>query len=248
MGQHHVSDEHRREYATRLIEACRVKGLDAVAITDHHDLAFVNYVREAAKTEHDQDGSSLPSVQRIVVFPGIELTLNVPCQALLIFDAELPDDLFALVLHALAIDQNELSEPTTAPVYRLEHITTLEELRVELNKHQFLRKRYIILPNVSDGGSATLLRTGAAPKYKSMPCVGGYIDGLLSHVGKGNRDIFDGRSREYGYKRIAVFQTSDNRREDHSDLASASTWIKWAVPTAEALRQACLAQESRGVH
>ncbi len=30
-----------------------------------------------------------------------------------------------------------------------------------------------------------------------------------------------------------------------SDLGKHSTWIKWSVPTAEALRQACLAQESR---
>jgi len=78
-----------------------------------------------------------------------------------------------------------------------------------------------------------------------MPCVGGYIDGELSKLGLGNRSIIDGKVKEWGNKRIAVFQTSDNRCEDHRNLGRVSTWVKWAVPSAEALRQACLAPESR---
>lgn len=244
-GKGAVSDEDRRDYAARFIAACRSKSLDAVAITDHHDLAFVRYIREAAKSERDNEGNLVSDHAQIVVFPGIELTLSVPCQALLIFDANFPDDLFGLALNALAIEPNDPSEPTTAPTKRLEHITTLGGLKDELDKHGFLRRRYIILPNVSDSGSDTLLRTGAAPKYKSMPCVGGYIDGSIDKLGKGNRDIINGKAGEYGNKRIAVFQTSDSRRDDHKSLGSASTWTKWATPTAEALRQACLAQESR---
>ena len=173
------------------------------------------------------------------------MTLNVPCQALLLFDAEFPEDLFSLALTALAITPSDAVEPVTANVVRLEQITTLGELRDELDKHKYLRKRYIILPNVSDGGSDTLLRSGAAPKYKAMPCVGGYVDGSIERLGDGNLSIINGKARDYGYKRIAVFQTSDSRSEDHQKLGSVSTWTKWATPTAEALRQACLAQESR---
>ena len=78
-----------------------------------------------------------------------------------------------------------------------------------------------------------------------MPCVGGFVDGHMSRLSTGNKNIITGKAREWGYKRIACFQTSDNRREDHRDLGRATSWIKWAIPTAEALRQACLAQESR---
>ena len=244
-GPHHTSDEERRAYASRFIRACRAKGLDAVAITDHHDLTFVTYIREAAKSELDEDGKPVPTHSQFVVFPGIELTLSVPCQALLIFDADFPEDMFDLVLTALAINANDASEPTTANISPLAHITTLSQLRDELDKHTFLKSRYIILPNVSDSGSDTLLRAGAAPKYSAMPCVGGYLDGSIDKLGKGNRNILGGKASEYGNKRIAFFQTSDNRRDDHQGLGSVSTWIKWAIPTAEALRQACLAQESR---
>ena len=244
-GKHYVSDEDRREYAAGFIQACREKDLDAAAITDHHDMAFMKYIREASQTELDDRGQAVPAENQIVVFPGIELTLNVPCQALLIFDAELPEDLFSLALTALAIAPHDPSDPTTAEIARLEQITTLVRLREELDKHKFLRGRYIIFPNVSDGGKDTLIRAGAGPKYKAMPCVGGYVDGSIKSLGQGNLDIINGRVREYGYKRIAVFQTSDSRHEDHRELGSVSTWTKWATPTAEALRQACLAQESR---
>jgi len=70
-------------YAGRLVQACRERGLQGIAITDHHDMAFVPYVRQAAAEETDSEGKPLPNNQRLVVFPGMELTLGVPCQALL---------------------------------------------------------------------------------------------------------------------------------------------------------------------
>ncbi len=47
-GDRPISEEERRSYAVDFIAACRAKRLDAVAITDHHDMAFIPYIREAA--------------------------------------------------------------------------------------------------------------------------------------------------------------------------------------------------------
>ena len=102
-GGAHVTDDERQNYAARLVQACRDRGLQGISITDHHDMVFVSYVRRAAGEETDPDGQFLPKEQQLVVFPGMELTLAVPCQALLIFDAEFPDDLFDLAIKALAI-------------------------------------------------------------------------------------------------------------------------------------------------
>src|SRR5271165_6515523 len=175
----------------------------------------------------------------------MELTLGVPCQALLIFDAEFPDDLFLLAMTALAITPNPVADPKTAATLRLDNIHSLHQLKQELDKHSYLRERYIIFPNVGESGQCSLIRKGQAGKYAEMPCVGGYVDGDLSKLKDGKRDIVAGKNKEWGNKRIACFQTSDNRHEDHRDLGISTTWVKWAVPTAEALRQACLAQESR---
>ena len=241
-----VTNEERRTYARELVQACRDRGLQGIAITDHHDMLFARYIRDATQEETNQDGTPLPEEQRLIVFPGMELTLGVPCQALLLFDAEFPDDLFSLAMNALAITPNDPNDATTAQTQRLDHITSLKGLKEEiLDTHEYLRDRYIVLPNVTNEGQYSIFRVGLAGKYAEMPWVGGYTDGNIANLTDGIKNRIAGKDQAWGHKRIACFQTSDNRRRDHNDLGTSSTWIKWATPTAEALRQACLAQESR---
>ena len=247
-GPRPATEADRVDYSRRLVAACRERGLGAIAVTDHHDLCFARHVRQAAAEETDADGLPLPDHRRLTVFPGIELTLGVPCQALLIFDAEFPSDMFLLAMTALAVVAAPEAQAQLPETTRLGGIMSLKALQHELDKHQYLRGRYTVFPNVTDGGHGTLIRTGAAGKYVEMPWVGGYVDGGVAKLGQGNRNILDGKDKAYGNKRIAVFQTSDTRRDDHRDLGSNPTWVKWTVPTAEALRQACLAQESRISH
>jgi hypothetical protein len=59
----------------------------------------------------------------LVVFPGIELTLGIPCQALLILDSNFPDNLFAALLTALHIEAAPDGDAKTAPVARLKTFT-----------------------------------------------------------------------------------------------------------------------------
>ncbi len=240
-----VTDDERRQYAHDFVAACRSKGLNAVGITDHHDLAFFRFIREAAEAESAHDGSPLADELRLTVFPGMELTLAVPCQALLLLDADFPVALLPQVVQALSVTPAPDADAHHAQTHRLEHVKTLVDLYDELNKRDFLRDRFIVLPHVGESGTFTLLRSGFAAKYKSMPCVGGYVDGSVTQHGKGNIDILNGKNKDYGNKAIAVFQTSDNRYRNFSKLGTHVSWVKWARPTAEALRQACLARHSR---
>ncbi len=244
-GNRPTTEPERLEYARELIAACRKKGIHAIAITDHHDMVFVPYIRRAASEEIDQTGTPVQPEEQINVFPGMELTLGVPCQALLLFGADFPNDMFGLAATALAITPAASSEPTCNDVKRLDRIMTLAQLYEELDRHAFLKGHYIVLPNVSEGGASTLLRSGFPGRYRDMPCVGGYLDGKVDQLGEGNRTILSGRNGDYGNKSLALFQTSDNRHRDHRLLGDSTTWVKWAEPTAEALRQACLARESR---
>ena len=132
-----VTHEERRTYAGELVQACRERGLQGIAITDHHDMLFATYIRDAAQEETNQDGTPLPEEQRLFVFPGMELTLGVPCQALLLFDAEFPDDLFPLAMTALAITPNAPTEAKTGQTRRLDHITSLKGLKEDLDTHEF---------------------------------------------------------------------------------------------------------------
>ena len=248
VGERPLTEQDREAYADALVAACRSRDLHAIAITDHHDFELVPYIRDAAAREVDRDGEALAVTKRLVVFPGLELTLGVPCQALLLLDADFPTDRLAVVLDALAIDPVSPARQALGSVTRLDHINSLKALYEQLDAHSWLRGLYIVLPNVTDGGHGTLMRSGMQGKYKEMPCCGGYLDGLITAVGEGNRRKFDGLDPNWGNKRLALFQTSDSRRADFANLGEHSTRVKWARPTAEAIRQACLAEESRISH
>jgi chromosome segregation protein len=72
-GPKPVTDPDRNAYAERFVLACREKGVNAVAITDHHDLAFFPYIKAAANNELDDNGQPIIDSEKLVVFPGIEL-------------------------------------------------------------------------------------------------------------------------------------------------------------------------------
>jgi type III restriction enzyme len=239
------SDEDREQFADDFIRACRMADVGAVAITDHHDFGFVPILRKAAEAERDDEGEPLARDQRLVVFPGLELTLAVPCQALLIFSADFPDDRLSAVLEKLGIEPaSDDDEKAKAPTQL--GFQSFKELYGRLDETTWLRGQYTVLPNVTDGGHQTLMRSQFYAKYRDMPCVGGYLDGPFTKIGDGNRTAFEGKDKNRGYKRLAVIQTSDARTFD--EIGSNVSWIKWAEPTAEALRQACLAEESRISH
>jgi type III restriction enzyme len=247
-GSKPVSVKERDDLASRLIAYCRSHGIDAVAITDHHDLMFFKHIKKAAAAELDSSGLPIPPERKIVVFPGIEMTLSAPpCQAIAILDASFPEDQFIRVLNKLAINPSAESEPSTAQVAAISSavVKDFEDLYAKLDTVDILKGKYIILPHVADGGHKTMLRSGFAEYYKKMPCVGGYLDGSVEQLGKGNSKILGGQDPNYGNKSLGLFQTSDNRKESFEDLGKFTTWVKWATPTAEALRQACLAQDSR---
>jgi chromosome segregation protein len=247
-GKKPVSDDDRAAHAQAFVAACRRIGLNAVAITDHHDLVFAPFIRRAAADELDEHGEHYSPAQRLTVFPGVELTLALARQALLILDADFPDDRLPSVLQALAITPHDPTAATLPDVKPLDHITSLADLHKKLDEHDWLKGRYIVLPNASDSGHKTIMRKGMQAEYKDMPCVGGYLDGSVDKIGTGNQRIFAGEDASWGNKPLAIFQTSDARSEDFASLGAPSTWVKWAEPTGEALRQACLGHQSRIAH
>jgi len=245
-GPKPVTDADRNSYAERFVLACREKSVNAVAITDHHDLAFFPYIKAAANNEVDDSGQPIIDSKKLVVFPGIELTLsNPPCQALLILDANFPEDQLIRVLHKLSLEPNPVAEASTKQSVAIpsDVVNGLKDLHVKLDSIDVLKGKYIILPHTARGHKG-VLRRDLYEHYVKMPCVSGYLDGEIPND-QGLKNIINGKDRNYGFKSIAVFQTSDNRKDTFEDLGTATTWVKWATPTAEALRQASLAKESR---
>ena len=268
-----TSEADRKAYAKAFVATCWRKGLNGIAITDHHDLCLFPFIREAAAAEVKPDGTAYLPHEKLVVFPGIELTLSEPsCQALVLFDPKLSEAALQQVWGALGVAPFPQNAPKIAEVRRLGTDKDLHGVaralgslcanpeEAEPDKRYPMKDHFILLPHMRKHGMKTLLRDGMHTTYAEMPCVGGYIEGrLYSDLDESNRFILEGRNREYGFKKVAVFQTSDCREArkvtdasgewfDFVDLGAWPTWVKWTEPSAEALRQACLASASRVAH
>ena len=59
------NEAERKAFAERFVQACRSKGLQAVAITDHHDLAYFEYIKSAAASEFNDEGDPVPEEQPV---------------------------------------------------------------------------------------------------------------------------------------------------------------------------------------
>lgn len=242
----------RKAWAESFVAAARAKDLHAVAISDHHDFVYFPYVKAAAASETDATGALVAEKERLVVFPALELSLTVPCQAIMILDADFPENRLEDVLKALHFDPVDPNLEALPQTENLDDSGDINELHAKLDKNTWLRGRYIILPNVSPGGYRTLMRKQFQGKYKDMIPVGGYLDGSIDQFSAkskvGDKKILDGEVAAWGFKRLALFPTSDSRTSDFLHLGEHSAWVKWTEPTAEAIRQACLAHESRVAH
>lgn len=263
----------RSAFADALVADCRRKGLQAIAITDHHDLCLQKEVKLAADRELRSDGSLYPEEERLVVFPGVELTLATPsCQALLIFDANIAEATLQQMWGALRLAPSADSSAKTTTTHALHTDLSLGAIADALSdirtnpdetnpaKFETLEGKFILLPNIKKGGHKSMIRDGFQSHFIAMPCVGGYIEGCnYIDLQQGNRDRIEGKIREWGKRSLGVFQTSDCREAveeimdgekivSFKDLGTWSTWVKWAEPSAEALRQACLAKKSRISH
>lgn len=238
-----VSEKERTEYARSLIKACRNRGVNAIAVTDHHDMIFIPYIKKAAKSEFETLEKNISTPEHIVVFPGIELTLVGSYQAIILFEPDFDESKFNSVLDILNVKPSPSSAGSTANIDILKY--ELLDLERRLEEKEWLKNKYIIFPNVTKRGKHSILRQGMRQFYIDMPYIGGYLDGSESELDYGSLKILNGEDVNWGSKSIAYVQTSDSRSKSHENLGNPSSWIKWTHPTTEALRQACLAKKSR---
>lgn len=232
----------RASWAKSFIDHCVRRGLEAIAITDHHEMTMLPYVQAEIAERRERD-----PVFDLWLFPGMELTCHGGVQCLIIFDADLSESWLKEVQSQLGIVVASFDEKAA----KAAAITQLEchypDVGPKLDKVPELKGRYIVLPNVSEGGGHTVLKQGAYADFKRMPYVGGYLDNCKSIESLGGKNLrrLSGEYEKWGSRYIYPLPTSDARSDDYGQLGNNRCWIKLAAPTAEAIRQAFLAHKSR---
>lgn len=235
-------DAARAQWANEFLDQCVAKGLEAVAITDHHEMVMIPYVQQAILDRNKAD----PEFD-LWLFPGMELTASGGKQCLIIFDADLSEDWRRQAQGKLGIEYADLDEKSakSPKVDQLE--IGYADIARELDSIKGLRGHYIVLPNVSQGNSHTVLVDGSHGDFRRMPYVGGYLDQgqTINTLRPKNRKRLSGTDKTWSTRAIYPLPTSDSRSAGYSSLGQNNAWIKLAQPTAEAIRQAFLGHQSR---
>jgi type III restriction enzyme len=234
-------DAARMQWAKEFLNQCIVKGLQAVALTDHHEMIMVPYVQK----EIEQSRKADPEFD-LWLFPGMEMTASGGRQCIIIFDADLTEDWRKQAQGRLGIAFAGLEEKGAVAPKVTQLACAYPEIASWLDEVEDLRGRYIVLPNVSQGNSHTVLIDGGHGDFRRMPYVGGYLDRgqTIKTLGPKNRTRLSGTDKTWSLREIYPMPTSDSRSADYSALGENDTWIKLAEPTAEAIRQAFLGHRS----
>lgn len=232
----------RRKWAFDFVDACQARDLRAVALTDHHDMVMVPYVHAeiADRTASGNDPD-------LWVFPGMELTAKDGVQSIILFDPSLEQDWWMQAQGKLGIVHAGIEPLAAVAKDPVQLSIPYDEISHHLDEVEELRSRYIVMPNVSQGGQHTVVRNGWHGRFRKMKYVGGYMDAgqNIHSCNATQKKRLSGTDEKWGDRYVYPLPTSDSRDANYPQLGTNNTWIKLSLPTVESIRQAFLAWQSR---
>jgi len=227
----------RREWAAEFVQAAVDRQLTMVAITDHHDIAFIPYVIDAA--------ANLKSPSKLVVLPGVEVTCSDAVQCLALFDPEAtPDDWSRFLAKLPTVEPASADDAKTCPTQQAGCSTA--DLMNAVERDEVLRDKLIILPHFgNESAHKSLNVTSQGPRVKALLCDAVYIETRYQDLEQATLDKVQGRIEDWGTRRKAILATGDNKTATWDRLGAHECWIKLGEISTEGFRQAFLADEAR---
>ena len=227
----------RDKWADDFVAACLKRDLFAVAITDHHDIVFFPYVERAIARSAD-------AKDKLWLFPGMEITCNDSVQCLMLFDQGTPPEvlrrLFGLFPNVTEPPANSEQAPQTVLTGK-----DIKEFLGATYEDRAFRGKSIVLPHASKGGHKDILRVGFHTRFADLAVDGVYNEKAYADLDKKMLDRVYGEIHDWGDRRHGIITTGDNRNENYANLGLNACWIRLGEPTAEAIRQAVLADKAR---
>jgi chromosome segregation protein len=234
-GGNPSAEKAREDWAESFVRAAEAEKLQAVAVSDHHDVCLSKYVIDAALR--------LESLLR--VFPAVEVTCSDNAQCIAIFDPSLTTERQKLILAAagnIAMAPEADAKTCTISPARETVVRFVENVLAE----QHLKDSCVILPHFSkQDAHKSLNEVGHHPRFAHLPVDGVYIERPYEELDPATLGKIHGKIDDWGRRRRAVLATGDNRSAEWNRLGKHDCWIKLGEHSVEALRQALLADEAR---
>ncbi|WP_376776652.1 TrlF family AAA-like ATPase [Rhizobium leguminosarum] len=227
----------RDEWADVFVEQCLQKEIDAVAITDHHDVVMYPYVERAILRSDKARGS-------LWLFPGVEITCQDAVQCLILFD----EGTGHAVTKRIFGKMPKIAEPDAdlgrAPQAEVCGVEIDEFVRLATEDVEF-KGRSIVLPHANKGAHKDILRQGFNLRFADLEVDGVYAERHYSRLDAATLSKVYGETPDWGARRRGILTTGDNRSSSYEELGSNPCWVRLGEPTAEAVRQAVLADQAR---
>ncbi len=231
------SEAARCAWADDFVQQVLQRGLSAIALTDHHDLCFIEYVREAIERAAAAD--------RLWLFPGMEVTCQDSTQCLILFDRDAALDTPKRLFGGHLQNIDEPARDNAINPQALECGRNIDDFVNSVADDKTVGPASIILPNATEGGHKTILRVGFHQRFASLSVDGVYLDKAFATQSEVALKKVQGEIREWGGRRRGILPTGDNRNQDWAKLGTNDCWIRLGEPTVEAIRQAVLADSAR---
>jgi len=238
-GKSDADRDARIAWAKEFVRACRSKGLTAIAITDHHDMGMVSYVKRAIREEDLEDD--------LWLFPGMEVTCDDACQAIVLFDCATDDPTHWTRLYGAVLPGVRRPGHDDGRIPQARQCgNSIENLISCIKSDAVLEPVCIVLPHAGDDGAhKSVLRREFNVRFRELDCDGFYSDKPFAELRPRTKSIVFGEYAEWGTRRRGLIPTGDNRSADFKSLGKSPCWIRLGEPTAEAIRQALLVDEAR---
>ncbi|MFH0824672.1 MAG: AAA family ATPase, partial [Pseudomonadota bacterium] len=212
------------DYNTAVIEACKQRGIEIIAVTDHYR------VRTAK--------SLLPAAQEagIHAFPGFEAVTKDGVHFLCLFDAQKDLDSLERVLGDCGIHHDCIDSP-------LGKYDAIEFLEASLKWESICVAAHV----AGKGGLLTALSgQSRINAWRSSHLLACSLPGPISDAPENLRPILENKNPDY-HRDIpaAIINAQDVSSPDDFEKPGASCWIKMSEISVEALRQAFLDPISR---
>lgn len=264
-------------WARILLDECRKRGLNAVAITDHHDLVSAFITLEVAMNEGYED---------VWVFPGLEITSKEGLQAILILNPSIAkgDGSYAAsstealqnkVLTALGQNMMASQNPSVSlqapswlelqglknlqPDERKEKFKTpkVERLNKSLQEiaesmEVYFRDQYVLLPNLEKNKQGIFGNQAGRELYVNAGPW--FVGGIIGGPNETDEAIIQGRNKQvYGDRVVACLRSSDQRGDDANLIcryfgqSDRTSWLKLSEPSTISITQALISGVGRRV-
>lgn len=223
------------EYAKKWLEKAKENNIDAVAITDHNSVEWIQYIR-SAKEELEK-----MNVQSPEVFPGVELSVNTQkIHILVIFDKDITQENLNSFMSMCNIMNSNFGD-TNQYITEDNLINAINRFKNEHNQ-----KMLIIPAHYSKEKGAGKLLTDTNVLQTFISRLG--INAIEIRDENDDKKVQD-HIKKGIIPNVATITGSDNpdERKGHSinGIGSKYTWIKMSEISIEGIRQSLLDPESR---